>query len=352
MSEQKAEKFVSVHTSGETTPDEMQEFIDHGQLAFDLAKTGLSLVLTNKKTFTEDGAVKRPIWHESGLSFRDDRIDPDRLSAMHVRLLPKINVEGSEAIPKLNSNEVKDLARDKYDMYRRVLHDYQVPTELLSVENQTFDEMVDTIAAVDGDQVVIKKNTGSSGYSTKVLEKFEAVDWLSRELTAEGGMKPHILQPKIEFGRLPADITTSDQRYNGLVERAKREKLLTELRMFVVKRGDQHDLTPVLRIVPDEKLRMEGQNDVYVDTELPDDLERAVNEATIAITDKLSGEVGGEKYMLGAVDYYFDKHGMPHVMEANFRSPQLPVSRDNPVAGQDTHQAVAMALADMANERK
>jgi glutathione synthase/RimK-type ligase-like ATP-grasp enzyme len=328
----------------------MAEFVDFGHFASDVAAHGLSVVISNKATFTEDGTVWTPRLDKNGQI--DDlvatKIDPQDIAASHVRVLPEVNVAGGENIPKLNSNEVKRLARDKYGLYKRVLSDYQVETSLLSTDLQTYDEMVEVIAGVDGTEVVLKNNTGSGGRSTKTFAKEDAAAWLDEAIRSEGGLKPQILQPKLEFGRLPSDIETSDGDKRELLRRAQTEDLLSELRIFVVKRGMNHELVPILRIVPNSGDSM--ASDEYVDAILPNDLQKAVFEATREITDKVATEASGTKYVLGAVDFYFDKHQAPHVMEANFRSPTLPLTEESPVAGRRMHKAVAATLAEMAGK--
>ncbi|MCL2038193.1 hypothetical protein FWG95_04320 [Candidatus Saccharibacteria bacterium] len=339
---------VSVHTSIDTTDANRHKFVDDGLFVQDIAEKGLQLVLSGKRTFTEGGLVHRPFFGRDGvLSFQEEVISPDDIQAMHVRLVPSINVDGSETIPKLNSNNVKKLAGSKYELYRRVLEGYQVPTQLISTDTDlaTMEEM---IAVVSGQDVVLKSNSGAGGKSTKIMPKEEALQWLISQIDSDTGLRPQILQPRIRFGRLPEEIEAVDEAYRGLVERAKREDLLSELRMFIVKRGNAHTLAPVLRIVPNIGDKM--GNDVYVDADLPDDLYVALAETTEDIINRVAQETG-EEYILGAVDFYFDPERMPHVMEANLRSPELPVTRQNPLSGRKMHKAVASVLSDIVNER-
>lgn len=343
---------VSVHTLRDTGLEKRKDIVDGGRFIDDVAAHGLQLVMSSRNTFDKGQLFVPEHNGDGGVDFRLGESDPNTpIEALYGRVISTIKAPGSEGIPMLNTNEVKTLAGSKIDLYRRVLAEYQVSTELISMEAGSFAAAADTIGNVATDTVVLKSNRGSGGYSTKIMPKANALEWVSAQILA-GDTPAHIVQPEIMFGRLPEGINaigTDDEK--ALVERAKKEKLLTELRMFVVKRADQHDIAPILRVVPTEGMPMQGQNDDYVDVELPDDLMQALQEVSSDIIDRVASEADAE-YVLGAIDYYFDEHGLPHVMEANFRSPQLPVTRENPRAGRLVHTSVAHALAGMVASTK
>lgn len=343
---------VSVHTLRDTRLEKRKDIVDGGRFIDDVAVHGLQLVMSSRNTFDKGQLFIPEHAADGGVDFRLGELDPETpIEALYGRVISTIKAPGSEGIPMLNTNEVKTLAGSKIDLYRRVLADYQVPTELISMEAGSFDAAAETISGVTTDTVVLKSNRGAGGYSTKIMPKAEALEWVAAQI-ATGEAPAHIVQPEIMFGRLPEGIKaigTDDEK--TLVERAKKEKLLTELRMFVVKRASQHDIVPILRVVPSEGMPMQGQNDDYVDVELPDDLMEVLQAVSGDIIDRVAVEADAE-YVLGAIDYYFDEHGLPHVMEANFRSPQLPVTRENPRAGRLVHMSVAEALAGMVTSKK
>jgi hypothetical protein len=351
-----AKSFVSVHTLENTSGGNISRFIDDGQLIDDMNKFGLDMVISNKGTF-DRGDVLVPLVEKSGnITFQPSKLGAVSLQAMHVRPIASIKRPGSEGIPILNPNNLKEMASNKYNLYKKVLEDYQTPMHLLPLESECIADMENVIDDIASDRVVIKSNKGYGGNSTKFMSKSEALLWLSREIESREEAKDYIVQPEIMFGRLPDGICAiGTEEEKSLVKKARKDELLTELRMFVVKRGANSDIIPILRIVPEKGAMMQRQNDVYVDVDLPDDLHTALDETVLDIMDRVSSVVdGGVLHAIGAVDFYFDKHSIPHVMEANFRSPQLPITRENPVAGRAIHESVAATLADMAynNQRK
>lgn len=334
---------VAVHTLETTSPDRQLAFIDHGRFAQDLAVHGLALCVTNKGTFSHGGASS--VTSEGALV--PVQIDTEGLGAMHVRPLANINVAGSEGILKLNENSLKDLGRSKIELYRNVLSSYQVPTEFLSLLPEDLEAARMIIDAIATPEVALKSNSGAGGGSTKILDKSRAIAWLT-EAVSSGNEKPHIVQPKVEFGRLPRSITAiGSEAQQALVKRAYTENLLTELRFFTTKFKDDIRCVPVLRVVPVEGMSMSGQNDEYVDVEIEAELHAVLEEAARTIINK-AAQVSGVDHALATIDFYFDKNGNPHVMEGNLRSPQLPTTRENPVSGRLVHQAVASVLAGMA----
>lgn len=339
---------VSVHTLTTTSPEKRRGVVDDGHLIKDLGEHGLRLVLSSKRTFTDGEAILPSLSRDGELSFASAQVDPDTIQAMHVRPYIPIRVAGSERVPMLNPNSLKELAGSKIELYRHVLHTYQVPTAFLSMEPGSFSYAAELIEEVTTPRVVLKQNAGRGGYSTRILPKVEALAWVGQQI--EEGAKPHIVQPEIMFGPIPPSVRAvkGDVKAAHLIERAREEGLLSELRMFVLKRGDEHDTIPVLRIVREEGMPMQGQNDDYVDIELDDALMVGLSDATIDITDRTAKAAGDKAFVLGAVDFYFNPEGLPGLMEANFRSPELPTTNDTPIAGRASHRAVAKTLASMA----
>jgi len=340
---------VSVHMLRDTTPEKQAAVLDHGRFIDDLARCGLGVVLSNKNTFLRGDAVI-PAAIGDDMVLRTEKVEPEAIDAMYARLLAPVTVEGSEDIPKLNENPLKRLAASKIDLYHQVLKDYQVPTYFVSMQREDFGEAADIISAMATDRVVLKRNSGAGGMSTRILEKADALAWVDEQI--ENGAKPHILQPEVMFGVLPASITAAHEDDRPLIDRARRERLLYELRAFVVKRGDEFDVVPILRVVPDKTKPMQGHNDDYIDIVLEDELMNVVRETSTVITENASRVAGNIPYVIGAVDYYFDEEGTIKVMEANYRSPQLPVTRENPIAGRATHIAVADALLGMVSDNR
>lgn len=344
---------VAVHTLQNTTPEKSLHFVDDGRLIQDVAELGGTLVLSTRDTF-DKGEYRIPhIEKDGNVQFSAASLGTDSLSALYARPTGSINRPGSESVPKLNANELKTLAGSKIELYEKVLSSYQVETHLVGFDDPlAMASIADTVHAVATDRVILKENGGFGGYSTKVMEKNDALSWISEQL--ETGKTPdHVLQPQIMFGRLPdgiAAVGTPDEK--ALVERARKDALLTELRMFVVKRGEDLDMVPILRVVPDKTLAMKGTNDDYIDVEMPDDLLAALRFSTADIMNRATAAAGDVEFALGAVDYYFDEQGLPAVMEANFRSPQLPITSENPIAGRALHKSIAKTLIAMSNQKE
>ena len=341
---------VSIHALHDTTQEKLDLFTDSGRFANDLALHGLDLVISSKLTFDEGRAqsVSRNVAGET--SYGETSIDPDRVAAMHVRLIGKVNRPGTEGVPKINTNALKGLAGSKYDLYNRVLKQDQVPTHFMSMEVDDFEATVDAINAVETENVVIKSNSGAGGYSTKIRSKMDAIDWVRNTMGTDDA-KPQILQAQIMPGSLPAGISGTDEYSRSLIERTRKETLLHELRMFAIKRGDECDVVPVLRVVPDKNLPMQGRNDDYLDVEIEDELLTALALSSKRIMDTACVESGAGDFALGAIDYYFDDDGLPHVMEANLRSPQLPSTNDTPLAGRAAHASLALSFRQMIDQR-
>ncbi len=342
---------VSVHTRLDATTEKLDLFTDHGRFANDLAHHGLELVITNKDSFTNNTAktVTRSLT-DGSTSYDDVDINPRDIHAMYGRLIsPVTRPQGSETIPKINSNELKKLASSKFELYTRVLSEEQVPTWFISMQPDDYETSVKAIEAIAGTNVVLKANKGSGGQSTKISSKHDAIAWINAEM-----LKPEptaqILQAQINFGPIPNEVNAVSDYGKSLIERARREGLLSELRMFTIKRDDEFDTIPVLRIVPDKSLPMQGHNDDYIDVNLPDELYNALKMSSIRIADKVCEEVGGDRFAIGAVDYYFDYQGLPRVGEANFRSPQLPTTNETPVAGRGVFRSMAKTLHAMTEQ--
>lgn len=351
MSE-KQNPVVAIHTLRNTSPEDIAHFLDDGRLIKDLNDLGQDVVITDFDTF-DNGVAQIPHLDQDGaIVLTKTSIDPKSIGAMRVRPLGPVTHPKSVDIPKLNSNSLKQFASSKIELYRQVLSDYQVPTEFLSMEKGSFDMMADIIHGVIGDEVVMKSNSGNGGFSTKILSKADALRWVAEELEKDNP-KPQVVQEKVAFGPLPEGISAigTDQGID-LVKFARQEALLSEVRMCVLKRGDITEVVPALRVVFNKTLSMQGNNDRYVDITLDDDLNTALTDAALDIVDKATQAVGGEKYVIGAIDFYFDEFGLPHVMDANLRSPGLPSTHTSPSNGRTAHKALAATLAAMAGEHR
>ena len=341
------EPTIAIHTLPNSSDQMISRFLDGGKLVDHLNERGYTVSLTNRDVFDATSAAHRVISSKDNYTLEPTATDISSIDAMYSRLAGPVRRPGIELIPKLNSNELKTLAGSKIELYRQVLSEYQVPTEFVSMQAEDFNETADLIHAVATDTVVIKGNGGFGGASTNVLEKKDAIAWVAQQIEA-GNEKPQILQPKIEFGRLPDGIRGVGEDQALLVERARKENLLTELRFYALKKNDTIDTVPVLRVVPTTGLPMQGSNDVYVEIDLSDDLREALDEITRAIVRKATAAANGDNHAIGAVDYYFDAHALPHVMEANFRTPGLPASNLLPRAGRLAHTLLADVLVSMA----
>ena len=344
-------ELVAVHTRADATIDKLNLATDHGRFANDLAHHGLELVITNKDSFTNNTAktVTRSVV-DGSTDYSDIDINPQAIQAMYGRLIaPVTRPPGSETIPKINSNELKKIAASKFDLYTRVLSAEQVPTWFISMQPDDYETSIKAIEAIVGTNVVLKANQGSGGKTTKIHSKEEAVAWIDAEMLKTDPIA-QILQAQIEFGTIPEEIKGVSDYGKTLLKRARKENLLTELRMFTIKRDDEFDTIPVMRIVPDKSLPMQGHNDDYIDVELPEDMYNALKVTSIRIIDKVCEEAGGDRFAIGAVDYYFDKQGFPRVGEANFRSPQLPTTNETPVAGRGVFRSMAKTLHAMSEK--
>jgi len=346
---------VAVYTLNDTpvkSPEKVDGFLDHGLLINDLAAHGLHLVVANKRTF-EERRVYTPVSLGDSGHFRYDEIalDPADIDAMHVRLATETKNPTAAATPSLNSNALKEFALSKYNLYEQILRDQQIETHYMSMQADDFDMMRDNLEALASDQVVLKSNSGAGGSSTKIFSKKEAMQWINDNIGLEG-VKPQVLQAKVNFGELPQGITATDtDTWQPLIDRARQEKLLSELRFFVVKRGAEHDVVPLLRVVPDKSKSMSGSNDVYIEVALPDDLHEALSRNSAAILDAACEKSGAGNFAIGAIDYYFDEHQMPVVGDANLRSPALPTTDTTPRAGRMMHRSLARTMRAMIDEK-
>ncbi len=342
---------VTIHTLRNTTQERLDLFTDDGRFADDLAVHGLDLLVSSRDTF-DLGNVHRVTRDSDGVSsYTAESVDIDTIAAMHVRLIGSVNRSGSEDILKVNDNSLKDLAGSKYDLYEKVLSEDQVQTHFISMRPEDFEVISDTINAIATDNVVLKSNSGSGGYSTKIQNKQAAIEWVRNNMS-DADVTPQILQALVMPGGLPEGIVGVDEYGKKLIERTRKEQLLYELRMFSVKRGEKCDVIPVLRVVPNKDLPMQGRNDDYLDVEIDDDLFAALAVSAKRIMDAACKESNAGDFALGAIDYYFDEEGFPHVMEANLRSPQLPSTNDTPIAGRSAHKAMALSFREMIDQRR
>src|SRR3990167_10893459 len=108
--------FVSIHTLKDTPSEKLDLFTDEGRFADDLAAHGLELLIYNKGTF-ESGRALNVTRTDEGVSAYVPSIAEGEISAMHVRLIGKVNVSGSEDVLKVNDNSLKALAGSKYELY-------------------------------------------------------------------------------------------------------------------------------------------------------------------------------------------------------------------------------------------
>lgn len=343
------EPTIAIHTLPNSSNQSVSRFLDGGRLVGDLNDRGYSVNLTNRDVFDATSAAQRILTDGNGYTLQTVDSDSSSIRAMYSRLVNPVRRPGTEAIPKLNSNELKQLAGSKIELYRQVLSEYQVPMHLVSMEAVDFNATADLIHSVATDMVVLKANGGFGGASTNVFDKKNALAWIAQQIET-GNAKPQVLQPKIEFGRLPDSIRGVGEDSAALVERARKEQLLTELRFYALKNNETIDTIPVLRVVMAAGQPMQGSNDVYVEVELSDDLREVLDETTRTVVRKATDVSNGDNYAIGAVDYYFDIHGLPHVMEANFRAPGLPETKKLPRAGRLAHTLIADILVNMADK--
>lgn len=346
------EKLVTIHTLPNSKPEKYEEVMDHGRFVADLEGQGLTPVITNRQSFNS-GEILRPRLDESGrLTFREETIALDGLrsaAAMHNRVLSSLTAPEAALIPKLNDNAIKDYARSKYRLYEDILHDYQAPTSFLAIEQDGFTDIAAALESIETQHVVLKSDSGTGGKSMEKVERTEVASWAAH-LLEQGKAGAYILQPDIAFGKIPAGIQGVGESARNLITRARRDNLLSELRMLTVKNGSSYDFVPIMRVVTEEGERMGSASDVYVDIDVPDELESQLRDVSRTVVEEAAAKAGGISQVLAAADYYFTDDGQPRIMELNLRSPQIPRSRVNPVAGRRIHEVVANSLAAMSHK--
>lgn len=346
------EQTIVVNTLRNTSDEKHHQVMDNGMFIDDLAKHGLEPLVTNRDSY-DTGVVLRPRLEADGtLVFNPETVAVESLSnvlSMHNRVLGEMLAPAAASIPMLNANELKQYASSKYRLYNDVLEPHQVHTELLTIDKDSFSNISEIVDAVASESVIIKSNSGSGGSSTEVLKKSTVVEW-AQELLKQDKKGEYIIQPKIEFGPIPQGIQGVTEDEKALINRARSQNLLSELRMLTVKSGEKFQFVPVMRVVVEQGQRMGSASDTYVDVNLPDELNEQLCNTSKAVVAQTAEKAGDIQNVLAAVDYYFTPSGEIKIMEANFRSPQIPRTRNNPVAGRQIHQAVASALASM--ERK
>jgi hypothetical protein len=347
---EKIQPIAAVLALDRTTNEKMLDFIDNGLFCDDLAAHGISLVISTRELLDKDKIIAPTVDLSGNVVLKEASLNGSSIDALNVRTSMRIKYPGYESIPKLNSNKLK-ASMSKYSLYQKVLHDYQVPTYFLSSEGNHDNEFIGIINNISTENVVIKNDMGCGGSSTKILSKSEAITWLEAQIKAAPGIS-YIVQPQISFGCLPKELKAVGTQYDkDLLDRARNENLLTELRMFIVKCGEKLDIVPLLRIMPDKTVSM-THSSVSIDIELPDSLHQTLYDISKDTTNRILDMVGVSSHAVGAIDFYFDCYGEPRIMEANFRSPELPLTREKPIAGRAVHRAVAATLADMIKSSK
>ncbi|PLS80578.1 hypothetical protein CYG49_04900 [Candidatus Saccharibacteria bacterium] len=344
-----AESTVAIHTLRNSKPAKLEQVVDHGRFLRDLADKKLSVVITNLNTF-KAGELLRPVVDSDGtVRFTPETVAVESLAglvSMHNRVLGPLTHEAATGIPRVNSNELKEYANSKSRLNSEILGEYQVPTLLIPTDPAEIGTAIEMLGSIEGSRVIVKKDNGSGGGSTQRLDKAEAAQWLE-QFFADEQRSAHVMQPEIIFGTLPETIRGVSEQEEDLVRRSRQEGLLTELRLFVVKRQNEADIIPIGRIVADKDDRMGGASDTYVDVTVDDSLMNELAPVAQGIIDKTVERSKSAPFAVGAVDFYFLPDGGFGVMEANIKSPQLPRTRDNAVAGRAVHRALAKTLATM-----
>lgn len=341
---------VAINTLRSTGPNRLAEYTDHGLFVRDLGERGLDLVMTNIDTYKEGGDVIRVHASEADVQFSPATIQLDTLTSMHNRIVFPQTSPKAAHIPMLNSNVLKGFVGSKHHMYEMVsmLGGHQVQTELIRMNDDAFNDLkrvLDVFA--DERDITVKSDSGTGSKSTLHMTIDQLATYIDTQMQQD--KKPNlIVQPTIYFGPLPAGITGRSKEDKALVRSARQNGLLNELRVMTIMSGDKQTYVPMLRVVAQKGEAMGDGSDVYVDIDIDQTLFDTVSYIAGEVVKETADRAGGVDHVLAAVDFYFDTNGRPMIMEANMRSPAIPITRENPHVGRLVHSAIADTLHDMS----
>ncbi len=333
-----------------STPESvMLDKTDNGRFVRDLADRGLSAVVTNMGTFIDgDSMAFVPRFTDDGVVFEPRAINVANIKTMQNRVLSPHGRPEAAHIPKLNPDALKLYAGSKSRMYDEVLAQYQVETHLIHMDDDTLGDIETALTLfADERQITVKSDNGTGSKSTRHMDLSELASYVDMQL--KNGNSPNlVVQPRIDFGDLPQDVTGHTPEDQKRVDTTREQALLNEVRIMCVKSGDKLTFIPVLRVVMNKEEAMGGASDTYIDIDISDELLAKLELITADVVRRTTVNAGDIQHAFAAVDFYFNESGEPRVMEVNMRSPVAPRTDKNPHSGRLMHAAIADTMYDMA----
>lgn len=343
-----SEPLVALHATPDTGIEGVKRmFVDSG-VTTELGRRGIGYFVSSRYTWSPETTGQAQLIE--GDHLRDVVVDTDRVGAIYSRLIPPITRPLAADKQILNPNALKTLS--KQDLHELIPDDYRIPTSFIGLTPGRFDEAAQAIEAMaeTSDCLVVKPARGFGGLSTKFFDRATAIEWLRNNLDEGNSNKAVLLQPRVEFGRLPDSIKGHTAENEQLVRRVRAGAIPSEIRMFVLKKGDTTTTVPVLR-----PYYMDGDKIVTAgglfDIDLGDELEERLSGLSEGLVDTLVSRYQAGEYMIAALDYVLDKQGKIRLMDFNVKSPALPITARNARAGKQVSHGIVDILAEMIEQR-
>lgn len=284
--------------------------------------------------------VQRPQYDDSSGGVELDSKGEVALSEYGVLRNILANTALDNYVTMLNPTPVRSLIRNKYDTIEKVLR----PVGALDRQVQLFDASTaatEVIAAINGNTVVAKPNTGARSQGVMVGDR-RAIESHLAVMDV-----PYLLEEKIDFTHaFPSELRGYDDNEQRRLDEANRTGVNKELRMFYF--GD-NQWESVARVARPGETNFTDDKWLFIDdTTVPEEV-RSISESVVR---KLEDETGFSEMNI-AVDFVYgttDSNQEPHwqVMEVNGAEPQLVQLAQHPEIGRAQHVKLANQIARIA----
>lgn len=331
---------VAIHTLSPKEGDTcfIQKALDDGKFLDTLRDRELTPVITSQSSYKEGGRWLDIRRTKAGVALSSVLSSPDTLGAVYSRVVVPHPYIDELGIAQLNTTQMKHFGKNKGNMVG-LLGEYEIPTRVITPEYEPellFDE---------ADQLVLKPIDGRLGRGFQTFQPAELSARLQQMFT-ESTYQEFLLQPYVGRGVIPSGVTGVSAEDNEVLNYAKVQSIPAELRLFIIKNGSKNVTVPVMRVAARGTDYLEG-NDAYLDVALSDTLEDMLTTNAVEIVDRIAASTEDAQHVIAAVDYLYDGECF-WVIEANFRSPTLPMTSTNPHAARSIYPAVADTLYSMS----
>lgn len=252
-------------------------------------------------------------------------------------------VQVDTSTPFLNPNEIRTLARNKFEVaktvlrpagvYHResvVLHDSAIPNEIS-----------DRVSSLTGDFVVAKPVNGQRSRGVLVGNKPEIATAL---LSAEDAT--YMVEEKLDFSHAFPQLRAINESEQHRLDTANDMGVNKELRMYYFGNGEWDTVGRVAQVG-----ETDFSNDKWLYLDL-DSIPDSVREGGAEVVSRLKSIIGNDEFNIALDWVYASSASQPEatwqVMELNAAEPQLVQISQNPEVGRRQHEKLAGQISRIA----